>query len=124
MNLSVNIAERTTEECFAVNVSWQQLLSQESSLFPANSTNNVTVYGNWEYLIHFVSLTTGINNSGVVTVNDNDSFYTLPADSLVQGARYNLWITVDVLLSNGTTLHLHSHNVTTLSPACSVGPGM
>ena len=121
MNLNVTITERTAEECFAVDISWHQLFSQESDSIAANSSDHdsATVYGNWDYLIHYVCLTPGINESGLITVDDNDSSYTLSADSLVQGARYELWITVDVLLSNGTALHLRSLNVTTLVPACS-----
>ena len=123
MNLNVSISERPTEECFSVNISWKQLLSQDTGLFLPNSIDNATVYGNWEYLVHFMSITPGINDSGIISVDDNsDSFYTLSADNLVQGARYKLWITVDVLLSNGTTLHLHSLPVTTQVPTCSVGP--
>ena len=122
MNLSVSISERPTEECFSVNISWKQLLSQDAGLFLPNSIDNTTVYGNWEYLIHFTSITPGINDSGIISVDDNDSFYTLPADSLVQGARYKLWLTVDVFLSNGTTLRIHSLQITTLLPTCSVGP--
>lgn len=124
MNLSVSISERPTEECFSLNISWKPLLSQDTGLFLPNSIDNATVYGNWEYLIHFMSITPGINDSGIISVDDNDSFYTLPADTLVQGARYNLWLTVDVLLSNGTTLHIHSLQITTRIPTCSVGPCM
>ncbi len=122
MSLSVNIAERTTEECLSVSVSWQQLSSQEAGLFLPSSINNATVYGNWEYLIHFVSLTPGIDDRGNFSVDDNDSFYALPVDVLVQGTQYMLWITADVLLLNGTTLHIRSLNVTTQIPTCSVGP--
>lgn len=123
MGLSVSIAKRmTTKECFLVNVSWEQLSSQETGLFLPTSINNSTIYGNWEYLIHFMSLTPEINDSGNFSVDDNNSFHTLPVDVLVQGAHYMLWITVDVLLSNGTTFHIRSSNITTQIPTCSVGP--
>jgi hypothetical protein len=123
MNLSVSISERQAEECFSVSVSWQQLLSQEAGLFLPDSIDNATVYGNWNYLIHFTSVTPEINDSGIVSVDGNDSFYTLPVATLIQGTCYKLWITVDMLLSNGTTLHLHSLQITTQIPTCSVGPG-
>ena len=124
MNLSVSISERQAVECFSVNISWKQLLSQEAGLFLPDSINNATVYGTWEYLIHFTSVTPGINDSRIITVNDNDSFYTLIEDTLNQGTRYKLWITVDILLSNRTMLHIHSLPIiTTQIPTCSAGPG-
>ena len=121
MNLSVSISERLTEECFSVNISWKQLLSQEAGLFLPNSIDNATVYGDWEYLIHFMSVTPGNNDSGVISL-DNNSFYALPSGTLVQGTRYRLWIIVDILLSNGTTLHVHSLQVAAQVPTCSIGP--
>ena len=122
-SLSVTVAEKLTEECSSVNVSWKQLLSHEAGLFLPNSTDNAaTVSDNWQFFIHFLSVTPGVNDSGVISVDSNDSLYTLPADTLVQGARYKLWITVDALLSNGTTLHIHSLQATTQIPTCSVGP--
>ena len=120
MNPSVSISERHTVECFSVNISWKQLLSQEAGLFLPDSIDNATVYGNWEYLIHFTSVTPGINDSGIISVDDNNSFYTLPVDSLIQGTRYKLWITVDIFLSNRTTIHIHSLPIiTTQIPTCS-----
>ena len=123
MTLSVSVAERMTDESFTVNISWKQLLSQELVLFLANSVDNETVYDSLEYIVHFESIVLTLNDSRMIPVDGDDFFHALSVNCSCKEVHYRVWITIDVLLVNGSTVHLQSPTITTLIPACSVGYG-